>query len=257
MLRQLHYVAVSFLLFVAGPVPADEISVAPGNGTLAAAVAAAADGDTLILTDGAFYGAVTIDRSLTIRPLTRSTDALIDAAVSIAGEGISVTLQGLKFSQNVELYQAASVRLLENTWVAGSVNANSYRTDEGDGSLYVVGNEFSSGSILNVSTDNAYIAGNVLLNGAINTLSTVWIVGNDVRRAGSRGINATGGGATVRILGNRVECALGNSFQCLYSSASSVLIAGNIVTIDYRAEVMMPCTGFKQPGPDLRRFSIT
>ena len=146
MLRQMHYAALWFFLFCAGPIAAEEIAVAPGNGTLAAAVAAASDGDTLILSDGAFYGNVTIDRSLTIRPVQRSTDALIAGVVTIAGEGISVTLQGLKFSQNATLSQAASVRLLENTWVAGSIYATSYRTDEGDGSLYIVGNEFSSGS---------------------------------------------------------------------------------------------------------------
>ena len=90
---------------------AAEVSVLPGSGTLTTAIAAASNGDTLVLQDGGYYGAVTVNKSLTIRPVNRATNALVYGPVTIAGVGIEVTLQGLKFSGDVVLNQAAAIRL--------------------------------------------------------------------------------------------------------------------------------------------------
>ena len=53
-------------LLLASPLAAAERAVAPGAGSLAAAIAGAAPGDVLVLTDGAYDGPVAIDRSVTI-----------------------------------------------------------------------------------------------------------------------------------------------------------------------------------------------
>ena len=57
-----------------GQLSAAGIAVPAGNGTLAAAIASAADGDTLVLGEGAFQGGATINKSLTLRPVNRATN---------------------------------------------------------------------------------------------------------------------------------------------------------------------------------------
>lgn len=54
------------VLVLASPLAAGERSVAPGAGSLATAIAEAAPGDVLTLTDGTYLGPVVIDRSLAI-----------------------------------------------------------------------------------------------------------------------------------------------------------------------------------------------
>lgn len=215
---------------------ATDINVAPGQGTLAAAVAAASNGDTLILEDGGFYGAVTVNKSVTIRPVNRSTNALVDGPVTIDGAGITVALQGLKFSGDVNLTRAAAIRLLENYWTSDDIEAGSYKSSEGDGSLLIVGNRLAAGSnIKNIYSDGAYIAGNTLYNGQIIAAAYVWIVGNDVSISTSLGraaVYTSNTGASTFILGNRVRCSWNQSYYdsgCLESASVFNLIAGNVV----------------------------
>lgn len=206
---------------------AAEISVAPGQDTLSAAVRAAANGDTLVLQGGSFTGEVTVNKSLTIRPASRATYALVYGPVNIAGPGITVTLQGLKFSGSVVLNQAAAIRLLENEWVSGNMNGDGYRSSEGDGTLTIVGNRFASGSDIFIQTDGAYIAGNVLLGGRIWTEAYVWIVGNQVYGSYS-GIDANGPKALI--LANRLRCDHFAS-RCISAGAVFNLVAGNVVEL--------------------------
>ena len=62
----MRWLALLFSALVALPALAAEHEVAPGPGRLAAAIGGASPGDVLILTDGAYPGPVTIDRTLTI-----------------------------------------------------------------------------------------------------------------------------------------------------------------------------------------------
>lgn len=82
MLRALLLV---FSLLTALPLWAGETHVAPGQGTLETAIAGAAPGDVLILSEGKYIGAITIDRPLT---LTGGLNAIIDAN----GDGTVVTI---------------------------------------------------------------------------------------------------------------------------------------------------------------------
>jgi len=209
---------------------AAEISVAPGQGTLSAAVGAAGNGDTLVLQDGAFYEAVTVNKSLTIRPVNRAINALVYGPVTIDGFGITATLQGLKFSGDVNLTQAAAIRLIENEWVSDDIEGYYYRSSEGAGTLTIVGNRFAVGSdIVDIRSDGAYIAGNVLLNGYIHTNAYVWIVGNQVSHD-SYAIIATSG-AKALILANRARCDYYYSFTCIIAEAVFNLVAGNVVEV--------------------------
>ncbi|MBR9651395.1 nitrous oxide reductase family maturation protein NosD [Thalassovita aquimarina] len=64
------------LVLIAAPAIAERVTIAPGEGMLAAALAAAGEGDEIILSPGRYDGPVTIDKSLT---LTGQAGAVIDA----------------------------------------------------------------------------------------------------------------------------------------------------------------------------------
>ncbi len=88
------------------PAQAGEIRVAPGAGTLPAAIAAAQAGDVLILSGGAYAGPVTIDRPLTLQG---SPGTVIDglgqgSVITIAADdvvltGLHVTRSGARHEQ--------------------------------------------------------------------------------------------------------------------------------------------------------------
>lgn len=100
----MRLIALILGLLSALPSLAAEREVAPGEGSLAAAIAGAAPGDVLILQGGAYTGPVTIDRPLTIHgPET--------AAVNGGGKGTVITI-------------TAPDVLLEGFTVSGSGNQN-------------------------------------------------------------------------------------------------------------------------------------
>ncbi len=73
------------LTCLALPAGAGELQVVPGPGALAEAIAGASPGDVLVLSDGAYPGPVTIDRSLTLRG---PRGAVVDGA----GQGTVITI---------------------------------------------------------------------------------------------------------------------------------------------------------------------
>lgn len=80
------------LTLIAAPVWAAEVPVAPGAGTLAAAIAGASPGDVLKLSDGAYLGPVTLDRTLS---LIGPPGAVIDGegkgtVITITGDGVQI-----------------------------------------------------------------------------------------------------------------------------------------------------------------------
>jgi nitrous oxidase accessory protein len=79
--------ALALLLLLSAPVRAAEVHVAPGEGTLAAAIAGSAPGDVLILSGGAYLGPVTVDRTLTLQG---DGTATIDGQ----GQGTVITVTG-------------------------------------------------------------------------------------------------------------------------------------------------------------------
>ena len=233
MKSRLSAFSVLWLCIAAPALFAAEITVASGDGTLAAAITGAASGDTLVLQDGGYSGAVVVDKSLTIRAQRRATDAVVSGGMTIQGEGIEVMVQGLIFLGTLTLNQAAAIRVVENVWLAGTIDPNLYKTSEGDGSLLIVGNRIISGSISNIYSDGAYLAGNVLLAGQISSQRSAWIVGNEIHSSGSA-IFAGGTGEVVRIIGNRVFCGNGalNHYQCIRGQTAAGLIANNIIWVD-------------------------
>jgi hypothetical protein len=209
-----------------------EIAVPPGAGTLAAAIASASDGDTLVLRDGAYGGAATVDKSLTIRAADRLTEALVSDELTISGAGIEVTIQGLTFTQDVVAISASRVNILQNHWLARGINTINYKTSEGDGALLVVGNKLDGGSIYGVYTDGAYIGGNVLKNGYVHAYSSVWIVANEIHRDEQQAITVEGSGAIARVLGNRVSCKDYFPMQCVRANIGGLAhIANNVIEI--------------------------
>lgn len=80
-------------LVLASPLAAEERMVAPGTGNLAAAIAGAAPGDVLTLSDGAYLGPVAIDRSLAI---TGPRGAVVDGQGS--GSVMTITAPDVHLS---------------------------------------------------------------------------------------------------------------------------------------------------------------
>ena len=246
MLQAMQAACLALAFFVLPTAHAAETVVPPGLNTLASAVTAATPGDTLILQDGGYSGStnLTIDKSLTIRASKRSTGAVIDLAMVVDRAGIDVTIQGLTFARSLYLAAGRSIRVLENTFVASAaIDPSLYRTTEGDGTLYVVGNRLLPGSNIEaVRADNSYIAGNVLSDGIITIQASVWVVGNDIKFRGRNAFNAwyqaaalqlSGSGISVRVLGNRITCIGGQNY-CQGIGISNVpqtLVAGNVISI--------------------------
>ena len=119
-------------LLTALPLAAEERPVAPGAGTLAAAIAAAQPGDVLHLSDGAYLGPVTIDRPLTI---TGPLGAVVDgggtgsvitlAAPDIALRGFTVTGSGHvneDLDAGVKILRGADRALIEGLSITGNMH---------------------------------------------------------------------------------------------------------------------------------------
>ncbi len=82
----MRWLALFLGLTLALPLSAAELMVGPGQGKLALAIAGASPGDVLMLEDGAYPGAIVIDRPLTI---TGPTGAVVDGQG--AGSVITIT----------------------------------------------------------------------------------------------------------------------------------------------------------------------
>jgi len=239
MLNRLSQMLVAGLI-LSGIVEAAEVSVAPGNGTLAAAVIAATDGDTLVLSDGTYLGNgdLVIDKTLTIRAINSAVASMIvGGTFTIDAAGSQVSLQGLDFGVQVTVTAAADVKVLESNFFSGvDLNVTGYATTDGDGTLMVIGNFFSPGSLITtINAYDAYIAGNTFESGYLISNVAVWVVGNFIRGTGNTDvihINTTG---AARVLANRVYLNVGvtgtDSLDGIEITAGSALIAGNIVKI--------------------------
>jgi len=228
-----------FSIFVSSAAFATETVVTSGVGALAAAVTAASDGDTLILQDGDYTGAVTINKSLTLRSMSRGAMVYIGSgAFTIEGEAIKVTLQGLSFNTHITVNQAADVRILENQLLAGNdINVSSYKSSEGDGKLAIIGNQFSDGSIISwIRSDNAYIAGNKFVAGSIHAdAGSVWVVGNEVNVKNGTlvGIELKGTAGEAKVIANRVTINRSNHILhfAIKTTNPLALISGNIIQL--------------------------
>ena len=218
---------------------ASEVLVEPGDGTLAAAVAAADPGDVLLLQQG-FYkvntGTVTIAKSLTIRAVNRAAVVQVansGVALTIDGAGIDVTIQGLDFvDSNIAIKRGKRVQILENQLTSSGQSGSSivlieYKSSEGDGSLSIIGNHLTKGSISFIYSNNAIIAANILDEGFISSSVPAWVIGNQLNNGSIQGSSFPPG---TNIIGNRVFDA-GTGSYGTQIVAHGGIIAGNIIRI--------------------------
>jgi nitrous oxidase accessory protein len=111
---------------------AETREVTPGPGALAAAIAAAAPGDTLILSPGRHDGPVTLDRPLT---LEGEPDALVEgngtgSVITVTGPDITVRglevrgsgSDGAKIDSGIQLTRTARAALIERNRVIGNLH---------------------------------------------------------------------------------------------------------------------------------------
>jgi hypothetical protein len=122
-----------------------------------------------------------------------------------------------------------------------NINVTDYKTSEGDGSLAVIGNHLTqNGDIATIFSNDAYIAGNVLDLGYINSRVSVWIVGISVVGYGGTNpvppIEVKPNTGIVQIIGNRVIMNGIGDHRGIDVLASFALIAGNIVTVNHGSD---------------------
>jgi hypothetical protein len=184
-------------------------NVPPGEGTLRNAIAAAADGDTLILSSGIYTfdnGSIFIeDKSLTIRALGASTDPIIRyigfgrSGLEISGveQDIQVALQGLVFDScnsqsplKVVAEQRTSLVLLENDFRETDIDATDVsqfiaignRFNENTGPDCISGSFSSINALVNpdeTEEQESIFAGNVIAETIIGSIfSNVHVLGN-------------------------------------------------------------------------------
>ena len=123
---------IPVLMLLAAPVWAGEVAVAPGEGTLAAAIAGATPGDVLTLAEGVYTGPVTIDRPLT---LTGPKTAVIDGrgtgtVVTITADdvvirGLTVTGSGANHSDidsGIKIIKDADRALIEGVFLKDNLH---------------------------------------------------------------------------------------------------------------------------------------
>lgn len=240
MLRRPLVVFAVLSCLVSPAVWAAEVAVLPGTGTLAATVASASAGDTLVLQAGTFTGDVQVNKSLTLRAASRDIFASLIGGLTINGDGIRVTVQGLRFSQYLTVNRAGAVRILENEWAAGGINAvGPVGLGQGDAdgtpALVIVGNRLASGSVTEENGSGSaaiYIAGNsIAAGGCIYTKSPAWIIGN-----GSPLVFSSGG--IARIIANRLHCTnscnycgQNTMYGAIYVTASYSIISENLIEL--------------------------
>ena len=119
-------------LLLASPLAAAEREVLPGKGSLAMAIAGAASGDVLKLTDGAYTGPVIIDKSLTISgPRGAVVDGLGQGSVmtitasDVTLKGFTVTGSGSvnqDLDAAVKILQGADRGRIERLLVTGNMH---------------------------------------------------------------------------------------------------------------------------------------
>lgn len=209
---------------------AAETIVPPGDGTLQAAINAASTGDTLLLTDGGYEGEVTINRNITIKPLNRATTAVVSGRVIINGSNIDVTLQGLYFTNIYQIYlsKALSVNILENNFTGGGIRGTGFDY----GTLNIIGNTIIDGDIEYISVNGAYIAGNTITGGIIDSDAYVWIVGNHIvsEQPWGRAVIYIDGDSPAFIIGNYVRC---EDWECIgIKTSNNSLISNNVIEIE-------------------------
>jgi len=228
-------------LLFSSVIQAAEVQVLPGSGTLAQAVTDASDGDTLVLSDGSYVanGELVIDKALTIRATNSSVTSLINgSSFTVDAAGRQVILQGLDFALEVSLVAAADIKVLESKFFSGyDLNVTEYKSTEGDGTLTVIGNFFTPGSLITtINAFDAYIAGNTFEKGHLISNVPVWIIGNLIKGTVNVDVININTEGAVRVLANRV-------FMYAYTgqhyidgidiNAGSALIAGNIVQLNF------------------------
>ncbi|WPE19259.1 nitrous oxide reductase family maturation protein NosD [Shinella zoogloeoides] len=175
-----------FGLLLASPLAAAERAVAPGAGSLATAIAGAAPGDVLRLSDGAYPGPVTVDRPLTITgPRGAVVDGLGEGSVmTIAAPDVTLTGFTVTGSGRVNQDLDAGVKILKGADRAHIekllVTGNMHGIDvHGGRNATVSGNEI-------VGTDSARM--NERGNGIYVWNSPGTLLENNVIRYGRDGI---------------------------------------------------------------------
>ncbi len=123
---------LGLLLLIAPPLWAGEVSVLPGPGSLAKAIAGADPGDVLILAPGRHEGPVVIDRPLTV---TGGIDAIVDGmgdgtvvtidAKDVTIRDLTVTGSGLNsqdLDAGIKILKKADRAVVENNRVLGNLH---------------------------------------------------------------------------------------------------------------------------------------
>jgi len=212
---------VAAMLAVSSAATAVEITVAPGSG-LQAAIAAAADGDVIILQDGLYTNAdpsIEVDKSLTFKAETALANPIIQDALYVpaAAAVTKLTLQGLQVD-NISVDSTATLgelELLEVTLVDGQ---NSIRSASQLRRFTLIGSTIPC----NINTPTLYVeAGDITIAG--NTICSSDLGGGSNLRTTSLG------NETINFIGNSVTGQDGATPMSVYAAAETLIVGNRFV----------------------------
>lgn len=212
---------------------AAEIQVAPGVGTLQAAVISAQDGDTLVLETGAYTDTnlhVLINKSLTIKAESAAAEPVITAELKtiqtdddtpfdhLILQGVTIQHAHNTFALNQDRDSAESLELYEVN-VAGIVQLNGTYASDADNQFIMIGSQFNC----SYSSSSSYYIGNQ---------HNVVIAGNKFCNDASFTVDQQGVGATATIIGNEfsVFAITSNVFNLTAETGGTINFSANRVT---------------------------
>lgn len=228
---------------------AAEIVVEPGISTLSNAIAAAAEGDVMILKDGIYtvpagysggsYYDYIIDKTLTIRAESKSIQPILGVNIPTLGINISyaaeVTFQGITFLSPLH---GGKFKVIECQFAFTATT--SQLVDAAD--VILIGNHFQPSDIyeysyVQINGSENIVAGNTFTNVYLNnTSSTSWTIGNsfEITSPNSSKAISTGGNTYCFIAGNRIQLNLTGPYNGAIITGGSYknLIAGNSIFLN-------------------------
>lgn len=252
------------------------MDVAPGSGTLQAAINASTSGDVLELRDGTYSGVSTVsNKNLTIRARAGSTPVLANnLTLSTADRLVLQSLQFAPGTRAIGSDAASELVLLQNTFNDARVTCNGLR-------CIAVGNLFNPQTAMSAVEDHnvfggagtveVIFAGNQMLNTATFTAVTstgssirsffafsaanVHLLGNHFRFGSSRvdlnpAVRLASG--VSKVIGNRFEHFLDTPFvsdiyspRVLRIENASVLVRNNAFSLASATAVQPGSTGYR------------
>jgi hypothetical protein len=252
--------AVAVSLATMGVARAATTTVMPGEGTLQAAINAAASEDVLELIDGVYSGVATVSgKHLTIRAQSAAQNPVLTSSLSMNSDHRFV-VQGLQFVDTA-VTAAGRLAMLQNTFTRSRLSANG-------SACHIIGNTIdpqataTAGLACTASTEVVF-AGNNFVSPIVDQIQlsasangAFHIIGNSFLLRLTSGTSVhVGGGGKGTILGNRFSARFhGGSLDGVFEAgilnvgSDAATIRNNAFMVQDASAVQTGSTGYRVSG---------